>query len=87
MNNAEVPMTEDRLIAMGFERHESSWFVKESGGAGPIFSLRINLIFGCDGCSVQQTTSGKDSEVDILMPANEGQLRILCLALGVNLNV
>lgn len=74
------------LIACGFARHGSNWFVKSSSGVGPIFNLRIAPLFGCDGCCVQQITPAGNSVVDIPMPETEHQFRTLCMALSVELD-
>ena len=74
------------LVLCGFEPHGSNWFVKESSSVGPIYNLRIAPNFGCDGCCVQQRTAGGNSVVDIRMPETDREFRILCLALGVELN-
>ena len=74
------------LVRCGFNPHGSNWWVKESSGVGPIFNLRIAPKFGCDGCCVQQRTVYGNSVVDIRMPETEQEFRVLCLALGVELN-
>ena len=74
------------LVSCGFEQHGSNWFVKRCNGVGPVYNLRIAPNFGCDGCCVQQRTTGVDSVVDILMPTTEQEFRTLCMALGIELN-
>lgn len=80
------PLTKEALLAMGFTKRGSYWFVKESSGIEPAFSLRINLMFGPDGCCIHKTEPGGNTIIGILMPETELQLRNLCLAVGVKLN-
>jgi len=64
----------------------SDWYTKTNCSVGPVYTLWINPIYGVDGCTLTQNACDEESIIDIRMPETEEEFRILCRALGVELN-
>lgn len=77
------PITAEWLERCGGERGGTNTYRFRSRGAGPVFELCIDLISGCDGCSVAQKVGGIIYYVQIKMPETRRDLRNLAAALGV----